>query len=267
MPIVKLLPANHAAEGTWRTNSAEATLPVCHLGDERRGRVWRSTSACAGRWVIADLAAAKSIEAFALVGANITTGASVFLEAACTSGRLSTTTSTSTLAAFGQSLTPWSPERSCCLVWFLSAAQEYKHWRVLLTDSGNGAGYLEAGVVVLACAVSMAVGPRELRYEVVDPSVVDYAASGTPRTYERDPYAVVRLPHRFLAESLVFGSLQDVVRTLGKRDGVLSLFSSEAACSAIARQTNLYGRLTRAPEFAYVVPELYDWQLEFRESL
>ena len=264
MPIVKILHKNRGLDGAWTAKGQVATLPSTNLADANRQKLWRSTGAESTQWVRVDLGTCYPIDGFALVSANASTAAVITIETATSSGFGA--------IVFTTSLTPWNASRSNVLVQFFSATQTYRWWRVNIADTGNTNNYLQLGTVYLSCAVAMDVGPETLGYSIVDPSLVDYAPGGTPKTFSLSPYAVVELPHRLTAESLVFGGLEDVVRNIGRKtDAVLSLFSSAPSCSAIAQATNLYGRFESDPGFSYVVQAgacgLYNTTFRFRESL
>lgn len=263
MPIVTFLHQNHGLNAAWDAKSQTPGLPACHAGDENRQRVWRSTGAGTCDWLRASLCStAKTVDRVAFVSYNFTTCAALTIEAHCTSAF------DTCGPGFTTCFAPWAAARTKVCFADLSAAQTYKWWRVLACDTGNDDGYYEVGVLALGLVTCMDVGLESLTYSIADPSRVEYAPAGTPKTWKLNPFAEVELPHRFIAESLVFGELQDVLRNLGlKNDGVLSVFSTAPSCSTIALATNLYGRLTWDPSFRYVIPGKYHGSLRFRESL
>ena len=269
MPVVRLLYANHGPDGAWTANSQIATLPACHLGDENRQKAWRSTGAGTSDYAAVNVCStALSVDRVAWVSYNFTTCAFLGIEGDCTSAFNSASLFTTCFA-------PWHAGRSGVCFADLSARQTGKKWwRFVVCDTGVDDGYYQAGVWALGQAACFRVEVHQgLRYAVIDPSLVEYAPAGTPKTWRRAPYAVLELPHRFLAEALVFdtgGGLQDVIRSGGRRaDMVLSVYSSAPACSCAAVAMNLYGRFEESPSYAYVYAggQTYDATVRFRESL
>ena len=268
MPVVRLGFENHGVDGTWTANSQVPTLPACHAGDENRQKVWRSTGAGTSDYLAVNLCStAKAVDRVSWVTYNFTTCAFLGVEGDCTSAFASG-------SLFATCFAPWHAGRSGVCFADLSARQTKKWWRFIVCDTGADDGYYEVGVFALGRATCFRVEvAQDVRYSVVDPSLVEYAPAGSPKTYKRAPYAVIDLPHRFLAEALVFdtgGGLQDVVRSGGRRaDMVLSVYTSAPACSCAALAMNLYGRLEESPSFAYVYAggQTWDAAVRFRESL
>lgn len=264
MPIVRMLYKNHGVGSVvWDAGSQVASLPACHVGDENRAKVWRSTGPGTSDWLrVNTCSTTLSVDRVSLVTYNLTSCASFTIEADCAS-------CLNSASAFTTCFAPWKAARTGVCFIDLSARQTGKKWwRFIVCNTGVPDGYYEIGVLALGPATCMRVGPELLRYWIQDPSLVDYAPAGTPKTTLRDPYAVVELPHRFLAETLVFDGLQDVIREGGRRkDMVLSLFTSEPSCTCAAVATNLYGRFEETPQFGYAVRNLYDAAIRFRESL
>lgn len=267
--IVRMLYANHGLDGAWDASSQVPTLPACHLGDANRQKAWRSTGAGTSDFARVNVCStALGVDRVAWVSANFTTCAFLGVEGDCTSAFASASLFTTCFA-------PWHAGRSGVVFADLSARQTKKWWRFVVCDTGVDDGYYQVGVFALGLAACMRIDVHQdgVRYAVVDPSLVEYAPAGTPKTWTLPPYAVVELPHRFLAEALVFdtgGGLQDINRSGGRRaDMVLSVYSSAPACSCAALALNLYGRFEANPEFSYAYAGGLTWDatVRFRESL
>ena len=267
MPIVRLLYNNHgiAIDSIWDAKSQVASLPACHLGDQNRQRVARSTGAgTCDWWRVGLCSTALSVDRVAFVSANLTSCAYIGIEAHCTSCFDDGVAPPGFTTCFA----PWAASRSKITFHDLSSKQTKKWWRFLVCDTGVDAGYYEVGVIALGPATCMRISPSKFRYAIEDPSLVEYTSASTPKTYLRDPFAVVELPHTLLAETLVFDGLQDVIRDGGQRkDMVFSLYTSEPACTCQALATNLYGRFDDPMRFMYQTPGNYEATLRFRESL
>ena len=199
-----------------------------------------------------------------IVSGNLTTNATISIK-----GNTSDTGWGS--PAFSTSLTPWNDSLSKVMPAYLSATQTFQYWRLEISDTGNSRGYIQCGVAFLGPLVSLSVAPQTLNYAPVDPSVISYAPSGTPKSYELSEYTQLTMPFIFLPESLVFGSLQTAVRQMGrKKDVIVSIFSTGPSDANVNIATNLYGRFIDLPAFAYqptAAGNTYDWPVTFRESL
>ena len=267
MAIVRFLYANHGLQGSWTASSQVPTLPACHAGDGNRQKVWRSTGMGTSDYLAVNVCSTSlKVDRVAWVSGNFTTCAFLGIEGDCTSAFASA-------SIFTTCFVPWHAGRSGVVFADLSARQTKRWWRFVACDTGNDDGYYQVGVFAVGQAACMQVdvGDPSMTYRIVDPSVVENAPAGTPKTYQMAPYVVMELPHRFLPESLVFdtgGGLQDVIRSGGLReDMVLSLFTSAPACSCMAVATNLYGRLTETPSFAWQISSRWHGTLRFQESL
>ena len=270
MPIVRLLHRNYGIDAAvWGQSSQVATLPTCHLSDGNRQKAWRSTGAGTSDWAAMILCSTTAkVDRVAFITYNFTTCAFISVEGDCTSAFNSA-------SAFTTCFAPWAAARTRVCFVDLSARQTGKKWwRFVACDTGVDDGYYEVGVFAVGQATCMRVGAGDpaIGYSVTDPSLVEYAPAGTPKTWKLTAYAVVDLPHRFLAEALVFGDFQDVLRTGGRQDDmVLSLYTSEPSCTCAAVATNLYGRFVDSPDLRYVLgaagATLWDGTLRFRESL
>lgn len=261
--LVKLLYSNKGLAATWSATSAVATLPASHLGDTNRQRVWRSTGLAAPERVVADLGSALAIDAVALVSHNLRTSATVTIKA--------NTADAWGSPAFSVAFTIYDDKDANTVVKFLASTQTYRYWAIELTDAGAPDGYFQIGVAVLSPVFSFGDAPNELHFTVVDPSVVAYAPSGTPQTEERTPYAAVDLEWTALTEAMVFGDLQTVLRTIGrKKDGVLVIFASDPSADDISKSLTLYGRLVDLQPFEAFGAQggpRWRWPMAFRESL
>lgn len=259
MAKIKLI-RNRGLAGTWTSNSENPTLPAVNLGNANRRRVWRSNATVTGEWAKVNLGAAYQVGGVAIVDGNLTTAAEVGFQA----------NSTDSFAppAMESLFTPWSAPYTGVVVKFFGDTQNYQWWRVGLSDSGNGDGYLEAGVIVLGEVLEFDSPPQLWDYTPVDPSAVGYSEGGTPYTLERTPYTRITIPFQALSEDQVFGTtLQDMFRdVIARQDFVLSAFPDGPQDTAIAKALNLYGRIERIERLGEVTPQRYAWTMAFRES-
>lgn len=258
---LKILYQNHGLRGTWSASSAVGTLPASNLANANRQRVWRSTGITA-EWIKVNLGSAKSIAALALVSSNLRASATITIKANSSDAWGS--------PPFSQVLTPWDASATGVLIAFLSSAQTYQWWRVDLADAGHPDGYLQVGVCALGPVLDLLVAPNDMTFELVDPSPVDYAPSGTPKVYNLSSFVELTMPYALLTQAQAFTDVLTALRAVGrKEDGALSLFATAPSQDDLAKTTNLYGRFRDLPALAFRRDSVnrYDWSVVWRESL
>ena len=114
---------------TITASSEVTTLPAANVVHKLAGRVWR-TSGASFEWIKFDLGNAKQIKEVAIVNHNLTSGATITLEA--------------------NSLDAWtSPPFSIAIPWrqtmVIFLDQTYQWWRITFADTENPDGYIEVG--------------------------------------------------------------------------------------------------------------------------
>ena len=126
--------------GSW-----QSALPLANLQDRRLAVVARSTDATTGstQFVI-DLGVARAVRLVALVAHNLSSAATVTVKAGSDGV---------TWPYSSGSFTPWpaglTAEDLVGLNWPVlhipASVQTYRYWQVLIVDTGNAAGYVQAG--------------------------------------------------------------------------------------------------------------------------
>lgn len=123
-------------------SSASATYPASNLKLLPITKVWRSaTASLSSVTLLFDLAAAQTVRAAGLINANLTSAATLLLEAG-TTGAVS---NFSVTLAYVRDYD-----------WVRWINQSYRYWRFTLTDAANGDNYLEVGYPVLGNATILA---------------------------------------------------------------------------------------------------------------
>ena len=121
-------------------SSANATYPASNMKLLPITKVWRSVAAVLSSvTLLFDLGSAMTITAAGLVNANLTSAATLLLEAGTTSA----------VSDFSVTL---SYVRLYDWIRWLSPSQSYRYWRFTLTDAANGDNYLEVGYPILGNA-------------------------------------------------------------------------------------------------------------------
>ena len=121
------------------THSSEANsdLVAENVLHDHIAKLWRTTGK-ASEWIRFDLGSAKQIKVFSMFSFNLTSSATVTLQANASDSWGS--------PSFSQALTIPTDSDSNVLqriVYFLD--QTYRYWRVTLADSGNTSSYLDVG--------------------------------------------------------------------------------------------------------------------------
>ena len=119
------------------SSQANADLVPANVVHDHVSKMWRTTGK-ASENIVFDLGTATKITAFSMFTFNLTSGATVTLQANASNSWGS--------PSYSQALTIATDADGAVLpriVYFLD--QTYRYWRVLLADSGNTATYLQIG--------------------------------------------------------------------------------------------------------------------------
>jgi len=122
---------------TLTASSEDAEFPAENLQERHWTIPWRSTG-CTSEWVKWDLGSALAIKALVIRGHNLTTGATVHIQASATDVWTSpavdeTITITSAMISAGLISVNWT------------TAKTYQWWRLTIVDASNPDGYIELG--------------------------------------------------------------------------------------------------------------------------
>jgi hypothetical protein len=131
--------------GSW-----QSALPLTNMQDRRLAKVARSTDATAANTAFeVDLKTARGIGCLALTGHNLTASATVRWRGGASSGAY---TYDSTALAVSWSATTAEDRLgvNCPAVHIPTAVQSFRFWRCDVSDTGNPAGYVEIGRLVVA---------------------------------------------------------------------------------------------------------------------
>ncbi len=178
---------------TVTASSSAADYPVEMLQNRWKAAEcgWRSTG-LAAEWVIADLGSARAVQAFVLENMNLTAGATVEL-----GGHASDPT------ALGAGDTTYHLHITVTaamvtakrIVVNLAAAETYQWWRLLVTDAGNGDGYLAASRIYLGPYFEPTRTYRtQWKHQPESDTKADYSSGGQASVQVRPDYETYDVP-------------------------------------------------------------------------
>lgn len=247
---------------TVTASSEAADYPVAMLQNRWKHEAcgWRSTGLSA-EWIIANLGSAKAVQGFVLENMNLTAGATVEL-----GGHASDPT------AIGAGATTYHLHITVTaamvlakrIIVKLAAAQTYQWWRLLLTDAGNGAGYLAAARAYLGPVFEPAGwghgGPWTRVRE--SGSQVSYSQGGQASAVIGPKYWVYDLPISILGQSDA-----DAYAAIDDECGIdTPLWICRDSTVEVA--SAVYGLFLEHTPFPSVVSgTLWETTLKFREEL
>lgn len=243
---------------TLTADSAVSTLPVTNLQDIQIVKVWRSNSATSAE-INVDLGSQKIMDFFALIAHNLTTSATV-------RWRLSNDNFSTTLYDSG-AVDAWSPVEQFggspwgVFTWgglpsadtiglynastftLLPSPQIARYIRLNIEDSGNAAGYVEAGRLIAGPAYQPTINySNGVSFEFVDDSRVTKSRGGQVFVDEVRKYRRVTFRLNHLPESEIFNNIfNNVDRIKGVSKDVLVI--PQPSDSATWLTQNIYGRL------------------------
>ena len=164
--IVRFMYNNLIDTATATANSAATDFPVTNLQHEWFKKEWRSTGV-ASEWVKFDLGSAQNVAALVVKYHNFTGAATVHIQANATD-------------AWGApSVDVALPVTSDLIVYFWSAAQSYRWWRLTIVDAGNTDGYVRIGRIFLGTYFAPSRNcDNAYEIEPSDPSVTGMSTGG-----------------------------------------------------------------------------------------
>ena len=129
---------NNVSAGSIVASSETINYEVSHIQDDRLSYNWKSDSATA-QTIIFDLGSALEVNTLSLIGHNIIDGTIITFEANATDSWGAPSVS--------QALT-WNEN---AILYFFSAMQEYRYWRLVLTGQGD----IEIGKIVIGTYIQI----------------------------------------------------------------------------------------------------------------
>jgi hypothetical protein len=129
-------PDNYVLSASLTSSSASSIYPLANLGVLPISKPFRTTGVTS-EYIQFDLGSAKAVTLFALINHNLTSGVTITLQGAST-----------------PSVTTDPGRVTYTVTWrkydaFLVLSQTFRYWRVTIADTGNTAGFLSVGYVMI----------------------------------------------------------------------------------------------------------------------
>lgn len=240
--------------GVVLTPTTEASsFPVANTQDARLSRVWRTTTAASVQRVVLDAGAPISVDTVAILGHNITAAATITLEGNATDSWGAPTVSETVAHQPGVMLHA-----------FTSASLRY--WRLSVTDTGNPAGFIEIGRVMLGLRVQLGVDGRSTVLEWPVTHV-----SGDRQTFAQsgELYADRGVPFRTYAYEFRAGreALKDTFQALAAAVGRSQafVFTNYDAPAQWGITEPVYVTLAGDITFNWLGHNRWTWRFQLRE--
>jgi len=163
-------------DATISSSSEASELPDDNAVDDFVAKVWRTT-ADTGQWLKFNLGSAKKITMVAIFGHNLTSGATITLEA--------NSSDSWETPAYTKALT-WNEK---AIVEFLD--QTYQWWRITFEDEYNPAEYIEIGRICAGEYIEPDINVnQEVQKKWVDPSVIQESAGRQGYAVDKEVYRI-----------------------------------------------------------------------------
>jgi hypothetical protein len=204
------------------TSTANTNFPASNLKHPFRSKRWRSTGVTS-EWVVFDLSTTEAIDSVVLMwskedGILLSNTATVTIQA--------NATNVWTSPAVSQVLTINNTYELAS--YYFTSAQNYRYWRVLITDPGNPNGFLELGVCWLGKGLVIDNAQNGFTFQLVDTSKLSVTPFGNVYVDEYPILALMSFSYQYLSYSMM-QILENAYRTNGNRDPVMVCLDAEGA--------------------------------------
>ena len=233
---------------TITSSSEVSTLPDDNVVNDLLGKKWRTTGD-SSEWIKFDLGSAKQIKEVGIFGHNLTSGATVTLEANATDDWAS--------PSYQTTLT-YNADR---IVKFLD--ETYRWWRITFADASNPDGYIEVGRIVMGSYFEPSYNiTNDFNRSLIDPSEAD--VTDGQQTYWRVRTKYWKYTVRF---RLIPVSEQDNFETM-----FASIGNTEPVVVSLDPDTypskwSIYAQMSTPLNMAMTLLDYADLELEFEEKL
>lgn len=199
--------------GSWRS-----TLPLSNLGHRALGKVARSTDLqIVSTQFVADLGAARTVRIVGLVGHNLGSAATVRIRASASSDFSASGYDSGWINAWYIAYTSTERDGSTAsFIYILPANKTYRYWSIEISNTGNGAGYVQLGRLFLGEMWQFTAYPSygaTLGWESA--TTLQTAMSGTEYFSRRPPARVARFVLDRLTKSESFDTAFELMRRAG----------------------------------------------------
>lgn len=218
-PIYTTTNAGLSQTPTYSGGSWSASLPLTNLSDRRVSKVARSTDALAASTLAnIDLVTARSIGVLALVGHNLSAGATIVWKGGTTLGGAEVYNSGSLSMSFSAATAEDRDGIDFAHVHIPSSLQSARYWRFEITDTSNADGYVEIGRLVIAGKFQPTTNMDYGTGLGLEDDTVRKVTDGGGAIYqEKSVRRTQRLVLNHMAEAEALGTAWKMERLLGKK--------------------------------------------------
>jgi hypothetical protein len=251
----KLLGTSHLDGLTLTATSEAGTYLASNLLNVQPGRIWRSTSTAA-QTITADLGEDKRNNAFCIYAHNLSNDGTASVRLTLSNDAAHTdivydNTVEGTDPLYGWGEGPYGMEgyggyssegwaQPFTVIW-LGDVYVARYFRVIITDTANADGYIQAGRIKLGQSIDIpVVQGYSMGWD--EQTELTRTRGGALRSDSRDPFRYASATSAVL-DKIQEGDVLEVFRSVGRRGDVLwSAFPDDA--TAQTRRNTILGRLT-----------------------
>jgi len=249
--MIRFCYTNYADSGIVSAYSAVATLPAANVQSAWRSKPWRATG-CTSEWLKFDLGSAKAVLAAIITGHNLTSGATVHVQA----------NATDVWTAPSVDVTMTWNARDILYLW--TANQTFRWWRFTFADPANPDGYISIGRVYIGTAPSPERNFSSHTRRLVDPTVISESTDGAEAFEDKSSYHV----YTFGWSNVLPDEIENLVKAVGLKEylWVIADYGNEIETDG-AHDLTAYVRLEELPEYGYIYMKRRSAALTMREVL
>lgn len=248
--MIKFSYVNKLATAAVSASSAVSTLPAANAVNYLKQKVWRSTG-CSSEWLKFDLGSASAIRLMAIIGHNLTSGATIHFQMNATD--VWTSPSVDITATWNAAM----------ILYEWTADQSYRWIRITIADASNPDGFVEVGVAWGGVETSPTRNARAYRLVPVDPSLIAETADGPEMGAIKTKYNIVDYDFNNVDFS--------TFKTLWEAVGIMTHFFvvtdyDNGILTDGRHDLTFYGHLDRGPEFDSTYRDRGNVRMSFREA-
>lgn len=249
--MIRLCYTNYADAGVVTASSEVASLPAVNVQSMWKSKPWRSTG-CVSEWIKFDLGAAKNILAVILTGHNLTSAATVHVQA--------NATDVWTLPSVDVVI-PWSARD---LVYLWAANQSYRWWRFTIADAANPDGFISLGRAYIGLAPAPDRHFSSYTRQLVDPTIISESTDGAESFEDKNAFNT----YAFEFAGILVDEIENLVKAVGLKEYWWVIADYDNAIETDGKHDlTAYVRFSALPQYGYVYMTRKNASLELREAL
>ena len=249
--MIRFCYTNYADSAVVSASSEATALPAANVQSMWRSKPWRSTG-CASEWIKFDLGAAKNILAVILTGHNLTSAATVHVQANASDVWTSPSVDV---------VIPWSARD---LVYLWTANQSYQWWRITFADAANPDGFISLGRAYVGLAPAPERQFSSHSRQPVDPTVISPSTDGAETFDDKAPYHV----YAFSWSNVLPDEIENLAKAVGLKEYFWIIADYDNAIMTDGRHDlTAYVRFEDLPSYEYVYMKRRAVSMNIREAL